>query len=69
MIVEFFTHIERLPYLQREISKLVVLSEPIENEQQVKVSIDIVDGLDIMNVFHAGISYGMDTMSKGLIKK
>jgi hypothetical protein len=68
MKVEIFTHIDRLPYLQREMNKLVIISEPNETEQ-VKVSIDIVDGLDIMNVFHAGISYGMDTMSKGLIKK
>jgi hypothetical protein len=68
MIVKIFTHIDRLPYLQKEISKLVVLSEPDESEQ-VQISIDIVDGLDIMNIFHAGISYGMDTMSKTLIKR
>ena len=69
MVLEIFTHIDRLPYLQREMSKLLVLSEPSENEQQIKISIDIVDGLDILNVFHAGISYGMESMSKALIKK
>ena len=67
MIVKIFTHIDRLPYLQKEISKLVVLSEPDESEQ-VQISIDIVDGLDIMNVFHAGISYGMEAMSKAFIR-
>jgi hypothetical protein len=67
MIVKIFTHIDRLPYLQKEISKLVVLSEPDESEQ-VQISIDIVDGLDIMNVFHAGISYGMEAMSKVFIR-
>jgi hypothetical protein len=67
MKIEIFTHIDRLPYLQKEIKEIKVLNEPSETGQ-VKISIDIVDGIDILDIFHAGISYGMDTMSAALRK-
>jgi hypothetical protein len=34
----------------------------------VKVTLELNNSIDVMNVFHAGISYGLDTMSKSRTK-
>jgi len=62
MIVEIFTTTDRLPYLQRNMGdKIVVLSEPDEN-RQVKVQVSVDDAFDVMEIFSAGVSYGLDKM-------
>lgn len=62
MIAEFFTTTERLVYLQKELGdKVTVLTQPDESDQ-LKISIAIEGSLDVMDVFHAGVFYGLDKM-------
>ncbi len=68
MIVEIFTHTDRLVYLQKNLGdKIVVLSEP-EEGGQLKVSVELGGAMDVMDVFHAGVSYGLDKMRDALTK-
>jgi hypothetical protein len=68
MIVEIFTQVERLSYLQKNMGdKIVVLNEPDETGQ-VKISIEVDGALDVMEIFHAGVSYGLDAMQKVFVK-
>jgi hypothetical protein len=68
MIVEIYTQVERLLYLQKNVKNIVELSEPDVNGQ-LKISIEVNGSIDVMNIFHAGISYGLDAMSNALIKR
>jgi hypothetical protein len=62
MIVEIFTTTGRLPYLQKNMNdKIVVMSHP-DGTGQVKVQVVVDDAMDVMNIFHAGVSYGLDKM-------
>jgi hypothetical protein len=68
MKVEIFTQVERLSYLQKNMGdKIVVLNEPDETGQ-VKISVEVDGALDVMEIFHAGVSYGLDAMQKVFIK-
>jgi len=68
MIVEIFTHTDRLVYLQKNMGgKIVVLNEPDETGQ-IKISVEVDGALDVMEIFHAGVSYGLDTMQKVFVK-
>jgi hypothetical protein len=68
MIIEIFTQTDRLVYLQKNMGdKIVVLSEPDENGQ-LKIQATVEGPLDVLEIFHAGISYGLDTMAKALTK-
>jgi hypothetical protein len=68
MKVEIFTQVERLSYLQKNMGgKIVVLNEPDETGQ-VKISVEVDGALDVMEIFHAGVSYGLDTMQKVFVK-
>ena len=68
MIVEIFTQVERLSYLQKNMGdKIVVLNEPDETGQ-VKISVEVDGALDVMEIFHAGVSYGLDVMQKVFVK-
>ena len=62
MKVEIFTQVERLSYLQKNMGdKIVVLNEPDETGQ-VKISVEVDGAMDVMDIFHAGVSYGLDKM-------
>lgn len=62
MIVEIFTNTDRLVYLQKNLGdKIVVLGEPDETGQ-IRISIEVEGALDVMEIFHAGVSYGLDKM-------
>jgi hypothetical protein len=62
MIVEIFTTTDRLPYLQKNMNdKIVVMSHP-DGTGQLKVQVVVDDAMDVMNIFHAGVSYGLDKM-------
>ena len=68
MIVEIFTTTDRLPYLQKNMNdKIVVMSHP-DGTGQVKVQVVVDDAMDVMEIFHAGVSYGLDVMQKVFIK-
>ena len=62
MIVEIFTNTDRLVYLQKNLGdKIVVLGEPDETGQ-IRISIEVDGAIDVMEIFHAGVSYGLDKM-------
>jgi hypothetical protein len=62
MIVEIFTSTDRLPYLQKNMGdKIVVMNHPDETGQ-VKVQVAVDSAMDVMDIFHAGVSYGLDKM-------
>lgn len=67
MIVKIFTHIDRLPFLQKTMgTKLTDVVD--DGNDLVRVTLEIDDAIDVMNVFHAGVVYGLDTMSKSQTK-
>ena len=68
MKVEIFTHTDRLVYLQKNLGdKIVILGEP-DGTEQIKISVEVDGALDVMEIFHAGVSYGLDTMQKVFVK-
>ena len=63
MIVKIYTHPDRLPFLQdKRGDKLTDIIN--EGDDLVRLTLEVNDAHDVMNVFHAGISYGLDAMSK-----
>jgi hypothetical protein len=69
MIFEMYTHADRLVYLQNALEdKVVVLSEPSESGQ-LKISIDVRSSIDVMEIFHAGVKFGLDEMQKVFVKQ
>ena len=64
MIVEMFTYADRLVYLQKNLGdKIVVLSEP-DAGGQLKISVELEGAIDVMELFHAGVSYGLTRMQE-----
>jgi len=67
MIITILTHTDRLPFLQKTMGdKLTDVVD--DGNDLVKVTLELNNSIDVMNVFHAGISYGLDTMSKSRTK-
>ena len=67
MIITILTHIDRLPYLQKTMGTR--LTDVVDDENDlVKVTLEINNSIDVMNIFHAGISFGLDAMSKSRTK-
>lgn len=63
MIVKIYTHADRLSFLQDKMGdKLTDIMN--EGDDLVRLTLEVNDAHDVMNVFHAGISYGLDAMSK-----
>lgn len=68
MVVEIFTYEDRLVYLKKNLGdKVVALGEP-DASGQLKVSIELESVIDVMDLFHSGVSYGMDKMQEVLTK-
>ena len=61
MTVTIFTTINRLRYLQANMNVTVLDATDSEN---VKISIEVCDSTDVLEIFHAGIMYGMNVMKK-----
>lgn len=69
MIAEFFTTTERLVYLQKELKdKVTILSEP-DASDQLRIRINLENSIDVMDVFHSGVFYGLDKMQKAFTNK
>lgn len=63
MIITILTHADRLPYLQKTMGTR--LTDVVDDGNDlIKVTLEVNDAHDVMNVFHAGISYGLDAMGK-----
>ena len=63
MIVKIYTHADRLSFLQDKMGdKLTDIIN--EGDDLVRLTLEVNDAHDVMNVFHAGISYGLDVMGK-----
>jgi hypothetical protein len=68
MIVTIYTHTDRLSFLQDKMGdKLTDVVD--DGDGLIRVTLEVNGAQDVMNVFHAGISYGLDTMSKSRIKQ
>ena len=67
MIVKIYTHTDRLPFLQDKMgTKLTDVVD--DGAGLIRVTLEVNDAHDVMNVFHAGISYGLDAMHKSRTK-
>jgi hypothetical protein len=68
MIVKIYTHADRLSFLQDKMgTKLTDIVN--EGDDLIRLTLEVNDAHDVMNVFHAGISYGLDAMSKSRTKQ
>ena len=67
MNVELFISKDRIPYIVGNLgADRVVVTE--HDGDQDKISFELGSQLDLLHVFHAGISYGSDSMAKALLK-
>ena len=68
MKAELFVTKERVPYIVAEFGedKVTVVEH---NGDQDLVIIEVVGPLDLLQMFHAGIRFGSDTMADALIRK
>ena len=67
MIVKIYTHADRLSFLQDKMGgKLTDVVD--DGDGLIRVTLEVNDAHDVMNVFHAGISYGLDAMHKSRTK-
>jgi hypothetical protein len=67
MIITILTHTDRLPYLQKTMGTR--LTDVVDRgDDLINVTLEINNSIDVMNIFHAGISYGLDAMSKSRTK-
>ena len=68
MQVELIISKERVSYVVNALGKdRVTVSE--RNEEQDFISFELDSQLDFLYMFHAGVSYGSESMAKALIGK
>ena len=68
MKVELIISKERVSYIVEELGQdRVTISEYNENSDMV--SFELKSQMDVLYMFHAGVSYGSDSMAKVLIEK
>ena len=68
MKAELFVTKERVPYIVAEFGEdKVTVTE--HNGDQDLIVIEVISSLDLLQMFHAGIRFGSDTMADALIRK
>jgi len=67
MKVELFISKDRIPYIVGNLGGDRVVVTELDGDQD-KISFELDNQLDLLHIFHAGISYGSDSMAKALIK-
>jgi hypothetical protein len=67
MKVELFISKDRIPYIVGNLGGDRVVVTELDGDQD-KISFELDSQLDLLHIFHAGISYGSDSMAKALIK-
>jgi hypothetical protein len=68
MIVELIISKDRVPYLVEGLgANRVTVSD--YDESTNKVVFEQISPLDVLYVFHAGVKYGSDSMSKALLNR
>jgi len=68
MQVELIISKERVSYIVNALGQeRVTVSE--HNEEQDFIKFELDSQLDFLYMFHAGVSYGSDSMAKALIQK
>jgi hypothetical protein len=68
MKVELIISKERVSYIVNALGKeRVTVSE--HNEEQKLISFELDSQLDFLYMFHAGVSYGSESMSRALVGK
>jgi len=67
MKVELFVSKDRIPYIVGNLGVDRVVVTEHDGDQDM-ISFELRSQLDLLHVFHAGISYGSDSMAKALLK-
>ena len=67
MKVELFISKDRVPYIVENLGADRVVITEHEGDQDM-ISFELGSSIDLLHMFHAGISYGSDSMAKALIK-
>ena len=67
MKVELFISKDRIPYIVGNLGVDRVVVTEHDGDQDM-ISFELGNQLDLLHVFHAGISYGSDSMAKALLK-
>jgi len=63
MIYEFVMMKDRAPFLVKELGDKATVVEDYK-EDMVIISVNIENGGDLLQIFHAGIKYGIDMLRK-----
>ena len=67
MKVELAITKERVPYLVDELGEDRVEVREYNNDQDL-VIFEVNDGMDVLNIFHAGISFGSESMRNAIVR-
>ena len=62
MNYEFVMLKERAPFLVKELEDKITVGNDYK-EDMVEITVNIERGADLLQIFHAGIKYGMEVMS------
>lgn len=68
MKYEFFTDHERALYLANYLPKGMITNQTTDSDGDVKIEIVIESNSDLLQVFHAGIHFGLDKASFNFFK-
>ena len=63
MIYDFVMFKDRVPYLLEELGDRITIGEEYKNDMVI-VKIRIDRGSDLLHIFHAGISLGVNKMKR-----
>jgi len=63
MIYEFVMMKDRAPFLVKELGDKVTVGENYK-EDMIVISVNIENGGDLLQIFHAGVEYGIDMLRK-----
>ena len=67
MKVELFISKSRVPYIIEEMGAERIIVEKIDGDQDL-IKFEMNSTLDLLHMFHAGIKFGGEYMTKTLIK-
>jgi len=68
MIVELFISKNRVSYIVEMLGADRVTVTEHDGDQDM-ISFELINSLDLLHIFHAGIKYGSDSMAKALINR
>ena len=69
MKVNMFTNKARLPYLQQVFKERLSILKEDSTTGHYQVEFNLESDNDVIEVFYAGINFGLDTMSNAFLKR